>query len=240
MNQIFWFFVIFQWIALIGMIISAFCGVGIIMEDFCILLQIIFLHVYISSPLLPATFKAPLSGLQQMENLNYFIEPHAQSIEAQWFGNYINPSPFIFEQYNVDNFFLRSFYPTIIINLIYLIWFLLLLAINKFVKGFRDSNSNIVRFFKNIPQRPINYFDQIWRYQFLTTIWAAFIQFYSLRTETSFQKINFAICIVAFVITIIWLFFIIIYTYQMTKVKYVSNFIHQYEDIFFKKIATFG
>lgn len=29
---------------------------------------------------LPATFKAPLDGLQRMENLNYFADPHAQSI----------------------------------------------------------------------------------------------------------------------------------------------------------------
>ena len=63
MNQIYWFFIIFQWIALIGMIISTFCGVSVIMEEFSILLQLLFLHVYVASYVLPATFKAPMRGL---------------------------------------------------------------------------------------------------------------------------------------------------------------------------------
>ncbi len=70
------------------MIVCAFFGIGVVFEEFSILLQLLFLHVYISSALLPATYKAPLSGLQRMENLNYFADPHAQSIEKQWFGDY--------------------------------------------------------------------------------------------------------------------------------------------------------
>lgn len=175
-----------------------------------------------------------------MENLNYFAEGNARDIEQQWFGDFVNPSPFIFQQYNVDNYFARSFYPIIIINIVYVLWFLLLLLLNKCIASFRDSDSNFLRFVRNIPQRPINYFDQIWRYQFLTTMWASFIQFYSVQTDTAAQSANLALCIIAFIISIAWLFFIIIYTYSMTKYKYATNFLHQYEDIFFKKISTFG
>ena len=62
-GQLYWFFRIFQWFALIVMIICAFFGIGVIFEDFSIMLQVLFLHIYISSKLLPATFKAPFEGL---------------------------------------------------------------------------------------------------------------------------------------------------------------------------------
>ena len=45
------------------MIICAFFGIGVIFEDFSIMLQVLFLHIYISSKLLPATFKAPFEEL---------------------------------------------------------------------------------------------------------------------------------------------------------------------------------
>jgi hypothetical protein len=69
------------------------------------MLQLLFLHVYISSALLPATFKAPMFGLYRMEHLNYFASPHARQIEWQWFKGYEHPSPYIFQQYNKDILF---------------------------------------------------------------------------------------------------------------------------------------
>ena len=184
MRQIFWFFLIFTWITLIGMIVFSLLGVGVILEDFSIMLQLIFLHVYISSPLLPATFKAPMLGAERMEDLNYFANSTALGIEQQWFGDYESPSPFIFQQYNPDNFFLRAFYPTIIINIVYFAWFMIWLGVHK-LELLDATTSRFARFFKNIPSRPINFIDQIWRYQFVTTMFASFVQFYSIRNSTS-------------------------------------------------------
>jgi hypothetical protein len=45
------------------MIVAAFFGVGIIFEEFSIMIQLIFLHIYISSPIIPATAKVPLSAM---------------------------------------------------------------------------------------------------------------------------------------------------------------------------------
>ena len=167
------------------MIVCAMLGVGVVFEEFSILLQLLFLHVYISSALLPATYKAPLVGLERMENLNYFADPQAQSIEEQWFHGYEYPSPYIFQQYNKDILFERSFYPTIIINLIYLVWFIILMVCYKLIPKFQTSTSNVLGFFRNIPARPINFIDQIWRYQFITTMWSAFMQFQILKNDTS-------------------------------------------------------
>jgi len=35
------------------------------------------------------------------------------------------------------------------------------------------------KFFDKVGGRVINFVDQIWRYQFLATIWACFVQFYN-------------------------------------------------------------
>lgn len=152
-----------------------------------------------------------------MENLNYFAVPHAQGIEDSWFGkNFYYPSPYVFEQYNKDIYFARSFYPTIIINLIYLCWFLLLFAIKKLVKALTNSSLSCLLFIKNIPQRPVNYFDQIWRYQFLTTCWATFMQFYNLNGRNDKERTNIALCFIAFIISIIWPIFVICWTHRQT------------------------
>lgn len=81
-------------------------------------------------------------------------------------------------QYNVDIYFTRSMYPLIIINIVYLGWFIIWFILLKLIKQFKNSPNKIIKFFRDIPQRPLNYFDQIWRYQFITTIWSCFIQFH--------------------------------------------------------------
>lgn len=202
------------------------------------MLQLIFLHNYISTYLLPANMKFPVSALQKMEHLNFFAYPHAQSIESSWFGDMVYPSNFIFQQYNIDVYFGRSFYPIIIINLIYLGWFLILYVLNKCTVCFSESPSKVARFFRNIPQRPLNYFDQIWRYQFLATMWAAMIQFTSFTASNGTQRLDLALCILAFVISILWAVFVMSYTYSQHDGMTVNHFLYQYEDVFYLKTSS--
>lgn len=49
MAQVGTFYDIFQWFSLITMIVFAFFGIGIILEEFSILVQILFLHIYVST-----------------------------------------------------------------------------------------------------------------------------------------------------------------------------------------------
>lgn len=102
----------------------------------------------------------------------------------------------------------------------YLIWFIIWFVIYKAVTSFQTSKSTIVGFFRNIPARPLNYADQIWRYQFITTIWAAFMQFHILKNDTAWEKLNLALCFISFIISIIWPFFVVCFTYRMNAVKY--------------------
>ena len=168
------FFTAFTWIALIAMIVSVGLGTGIVVEEFSQMMQIIFLHIYITSWLLPPTIKVPLSYADRMEDLNFF--GGRIGIEETLFGR--TPklvSNYIFQQYNVDIYFLRSFYPILIINAIFIGWFIIIAIVGK--TCFKNSSGKFARFLRSIYQRPLAFFDQIWRYQFLTVMWACFLQF---------------------------------------------------------------
>lgn len=59
-------FTFFTWFALITMIVAVGLGVGVVFEEFSQILQIIYLHIYITSWLLPPTVKVPLSHATRM------------------------------------------------------------------------------------------------------------------------------------------------------------------------------
>ena len=97
-------------------------------------------------------------------------------------GNVVQNGPVRFRMFNTDINFLREFHPIIIINLVYLIWFTLLVVIRKVVnKKVADEDKNILhRFLDRTAGRLINTMDQIWRYQLLATLWLCFVQFHNL------------------------------------------------------------
>jgi hypothetical protein len=119
------------------MIICVMLGVSVVFEEFSIMLQLIYYHIYITSALLPPTIKVPLSNAVRMEHLNYFAD--IGSIEKSLFGDLSYPSDFIFQQFNVDVYFLRSFYPIMIINAIYIGWFLINFILYKAISACRQS-----------------------------------------------------------------------------------------------------
>jgi hypothetical protein len=88
------------------------------------MLQMSYLHIYITSWLLPATAKVPLANASRMEHLNYFISNNLE----EWFSGLRQqvPTKFIFLQYNVDAGFMRSIYPIFFILIIYAAWFVIL------------------------------------------------------------------------------------------------------------------
>ena len=173
-----------------------------------------------------------------MEHLNYFAD--ITSIEKNLFGlEPLVPSNYIFTQYNIDVYFLRSIYPLIIINAIFIGWFLILKALKHFVYAFGHSPSKPAIFFRSIIDRPLAYFDQIFRYQYLAVMWACMIQFTNFTGEGS-KKLNLAICIIGFIIAFVWPFAVTIYTAFFTGVKYIKHSIYLYHDIYYLKISSVG
>lgn len=56
------------------MIVTVMLNVGVLFEEFSMMMQLIYYHIYITSPLLPPTLKVPLSHAVRMEHLNYFAD----------------------------------------------------------------------------------------------------------------------------------------------------------------------
>ncbi len=60
------FFQVLSWITIISTIVLSFLGNSVITQEYSLLLQIVFLHVYIFSEYLPVNFKNTISGLSRM------------------------------------------------------------------------------------------------------------------------------------------------------------------------------
>jgi hypothetical protein len=84
----------------------------------------------------------------------------------------------------------------------------------------------------------MNYFDQIWRYQFITTMWASFIQFYYFSGPTAEMRLNLALCIASFIISLVWPVVVMIYTYHQHLVINVEHFLYLYNDIYYRRISS--
>lgn len=60
-SQVGSFFRFFTWFSLIVMIVCVMLGVGVVFEEFSIMMQIIYYHIYITSLILPPSVKLPLA-----------------------------------------------------------------------------------------------------------------------------------------------------------------------------------
>ena len=212
-------FEIAAWAGAYLIIVAVLSGYGIVVEEYILALQVLFLHVYIAADYIPLTFRDSIGGLNLIENLNFFAPSHSQAIEHQWMGNVIQNGPVRFYLYNTDINFLRQFFPIIIINIVYLIWFgIVFIARKRVNKDLIDEEKGVLhRFLDNVGSRAINFVDQIWRYQFLATIWACFVQFYNFaypENSDRSQAINTAICVLAFLCTLAWPAFLSFYTFK--------------------------
>ena len=71
-------------------------GKGSIITELSLLIQFLFLHIYINGEFLPYTFKISISGFQNMENLNYFASDTQLGIEKWLLGKVVQESPIRF------------------------------------------------------------------------------------------------------------------------------------------------
>jgi hypothetical protein len=100
-------FEISAWIGVISIIMAILVGYGLVVEEYIISLQLIFLHVYIAADYLPLTFRDVIGGLHIVENLNFFLPSIGRSIEREWMGNVVQTGPVRFFLFNSDINFLR-------------------------------------------------------------------------------------------------------------------------------------
>lgn len=133
----------------------------------------------------------------------------------------------------MDVYFLRSIYPILIINAIFIGWFIIFKLL-LCVQGFRNSSNKFIRFFRSIPTRPVAFFDQIWRYQYLPVMWACMLQF----TNFSGPVLNLVICVLAFAIAVLWPIVVTVYIYRRHFTTNAKHFLYQYHDIMYLKTSS--
>jgi hypothetical protein len=216
-------------------------GYGVTMEEFIFSLQLLFLHVYIASEDLPLSFREVIAGLRIVQNLNFFVPSQASSIEHQWLGNVIQQGPERLSLYNTDINFSREFYPILIINIIYGLWFCVVLIARRWLVRYGEKNL-AVRVADNITKRVVNFADQVWRYQFLATLWFCILQFHNLaypvgsnRSET----MNAIFCICCFIGTLAWPLLVGYYCRKQYYENEYEQFIYQFEDLFYLRIPRY-
>jgi hypothetical protein len=115
--------------------------------------------------------------------------------------------------------FLCEFYPIIIINIVYFIWFILALFARKYLdkRHIGGEKGLPLQLLDRLAGRLINFYDQVWRYQFLSTLWLCLIQFYNLAYPVNADRssaLNATICILSFICTLTWPAFLALYCRQ--------------------------
>lgn len=144
------------------------------------------------------------------------------------------------EQYHTDVTFIRGIYPIFIINLIYILFYVLLSALFCAVKSLSASQSLFVKWFKDIADRPVNYFDGMLRWQYTAVVWITACQLLSMHVSPVkvFQGFNNFFTIVALLWTGLYPLLIAFYLYRVRKIVLKDSFSTNYEDIFFKRIKN--
>lgn len=59
-------FDVFAWFGVIAIIVAVLCGYGVVIEEYLMSLQLLFLHVYIAADYLPLTFRDVIGGLRSI------------------------------------------------------------------------------------------------------------------------------------------------------------------------------
>ena len=62
----------FAWFGILAIIFSVTTGFGVVMEEYIVTLQLIYLHIYLGYSILPVSFTHTISGLRGATILDFF------------------------------------------------------------------------------------------------------------------------------------------------------------------------
>lgn len=156
-------------------------------------------------------------------------------------GNVIQHGPERLSLYNTDINFSREFYPILIVNIIYGLWFCAVMLARKWLTRLGEK-SMIGRLAYNLTNRVVNFADQAWRYQFLATIWFCMVQFHNLAYpigSNRSQTLNAIFCICCFLGTLAWPILIGYYCRKQYYENEYEQFVFQFEDLYYLRIPRY-
>ena len=145
--------------------------------------------------------------------------------------------------------FTRSLYPTLIITLGYLLSFVVLnllkkkLEPNLVIKSEQEINSTQDRlslFVIRTGERWLNFWYQIWQYQYITVIWAVAIQSYKFTypkgTSIGLQYPNLIFCFIVFAVFLVLPPLTLAYLNKKYFRLDYFEYCYWYENVFYMKL----
>jgi hypothetical protein len=201
-------------LALFAGLISFLFGVSEVFDDFFLLCQVIFVHIFIQSEWIPPTMTLPVGSMNLVQFMAWLPIQARNAIEAGIIpSNHYQRSPIVYEQYWTDISFARAIYHTVLFlfAMLALYWIVTLIralrrpTIQNIVQVPQKRNKYVEDHYYNYIGRMFVFIDKIVRFSFFTVVWASSLQFIIFHCEPSqFMAWNSVLCIFMFVVYVLY------------------------------------
>ena len=180
-------------------------------DDFFILCQLIFVHIFIQMEYNPPSLRIPFTGLHIVQFLEWLPSAARTSIESGILpANLYQPCSLIFQQYYEDVAFARTVYHAILfIGLTLVIWVIihvfLLIYDSRHPNEQAKYNNFFVYYYKQYNSKVFVFVDKVARFCYFTFAWSCILQLLFFSNEPSgFHTWNSILTVVIFILVIIF------------------------------------
>lgn len=187
------FFNIFRGCAILALFIgmaSFIFGMSAAFDDFFILCQVIFVHVFIQMDYNPPSIRIPFTGLHIVQFLEWLPSAARISIEDGIIPkNLYQPNHLTFQQYYEDVTFARTIYHSILfVALMFAIWLIIhviLLIYESKHPNDTEHKNFFVYYYQQYSSKTFVFVDKVARFVYFTVCWACVLQLRFFYKEPS-------------------------------------------------------
>jgi len=163
-------------------LVSFLVGMSAAFDDFFILCQLIFVHIFIQMEYNPPSLRIPFTGLHIVQFIEWLPSAARTSIESGILpANLYQPCSLIFQQYYEDVAFARTVYHAILfIGLTLVIWVIihvfLLIYDSRHPNEQAKYNNFFVYYYKQYNSKVFVFVDKVARFCYFTFAWSCILQ----------------------------------------------------------------
>lgn len=202
----------FRGCAILGLFIgiaSFLVGMSAAFDDFLLLCQLIFVHVFIQLADNPPSVRIPFSGLHIVQFLEWLPWEARQAIEEGLLpGDLYQESPLVYTQYYEDIVFVRAIYqPVLFLLAVGVLW-----VIMHVLLGVWDAKSPNVKYtnyplyyYHDYDSKRMALVDKAVRFTYFPIAWACVLQCTHFANDpSSFHSWNSALTIIFFIAVFVY------------------------------------
>jgi hypothetical protein len=197
---------LFRGCAILGLFFgmaSFLVGMSAAFDDFLLLCQLIFVHVFIKLDYSPPSVRIPFEGLKIVQFLEWLPWEARQSIEKAIIPDDLyQQSPLVYTQYYHDIVFARTIYqPLLYLAVIGVLWVILRVTLDVW----DSKNPNVkysnyfLYYYQRYDDKKLAFVDKMVRFTYFSIVWACVLQFTHFSNEPrSFNIWNSTLTILFF------------------------------------------